>query len=1006
MSLLDQGLVGSTGPKFNVGKNVKAFYMAVSILFTVAVLFFAYQTRMFQTSYSISQFIPENDEQLAIDRNLSSLFRSEERSTFYILVKNSQQWVSFGEIEKLKSIEALLLDNDSIKKISGIHNTQAAIDADAELRIGSPFTNLSEEKWKGFVQSSSFLVPNFINKDLDQVMLEVEIIPESFQDQADFDQLKTRLMNQFPGLSFSIAGGLPTQTELSTYLSSEIKLFFILIILMFVAISYLFFSDFKTIISIMGCLFLGNLTMVGLLSWYGVKFNALLSTVPVMVSISIVLILIHTLHLWALEGEHFRKSEFWQNQRNSFRVIRRIFLANLLGTVTMSLGFWTLSFNSLPIIKQYGWVISILMIISWFYATVWLFLVMPMLQTKLRPWTASRAYWMMQIFSRPKLVMSTALVIIPLCILLGGFLNFSSRLFDDLPATSGTRQANEILDNSFSGMIDVNFVITANSESDWKQDSNIRKLKMIDQQLHQSTDVRSTISLSHILYTDQRKPASMSSSVAETMFLYSMAEQNPVDGFLSRDGKSTRVTVRFKDLPSYQIRDQVATFKSQIQGYFPEYKVAATGLGSTVINRNIQISKELVYRFWHSMLIIAILLVFVFRSFRWVVVACVPNLVPPAILVGAMGLFQIPIKPSVAVIFSIALGLAFNNTVYVLLKLKRLYKQNNNYLPVKAAFLDEGNPCLFATLVVFAGFSVFLFSDFQVNIVFGALMLLSIFSGLLGDLVLLPVILKKYPYLLAKSHSENVSTIRALTTLIFTILALIPRQSTATPNGKALQILEKSQKLLQVRDESADVKMTIFEADGSQKIRNIRINSLKGKDSYYVMAKVESPADIKGTGFLGIIKGETESQWIYLPSSKQVRRIVGAASSAGLLGSEISATDLNSTAVKDASVSLMKESATEIRLEVIPKVGTSKYSKVIMTLDSKYLPTTLEYFEGSKNVKSVMFEEYKKYKNVYRPNKMLVKNLVNKRSTEIVASKVKINQGLKASEFNPDRLSD
>lgn len=1004
MSQLDQGLVGTTRPKFNENKNAKLIYTTVLVGFLLVTGFLIYQIKNFKTSYSISQFIPENDDLLIKDHKLNEMFKISERNSFFLLIKNSKYWLNSEGIKTLSDIEIFLLKNSDIKKIFGIHNVQSAVANKDQLLIGSAFQSLPEKDWSGFVQGSSFLIPNFINKELDQVVLEIEVNEDAFNTQNSFLDLKSELKKEFPNLNFFVAGGLPTQAELSTYLSSEIKLFFLLIMAMFVVISYLFFSDVKTVLSIFLSLLIGNLSMVGGLSWLGIKFNALLSTVPVMVSISIILVLIHTLHLWA--GERGSKSKrFVDRVTDSNTVLRKIFSANLLGTVTMSLGFWTLSFNSLPIIKQYGWVIAILMMMSWVYAMIWLYLVMPILETQLRDWTAKKAYWMMSIFQNQNWILKTMSLILPVFVLSGYFLNFSTRLFDDLPTRSETREANSQVDQNFSGMIGVNFIITGQNESDWKSGDKFKDLLYIDSEIKKDPAVRTNIGITHILRTDQRAPASDSASIAETMFLYSMAEENPLDQYLSKDGKSIRLIVRFQDIPSYQIQDKISGFKSLIKNQFPGFEVETTGLGATVLHRNIQISKELVFRFWHSMVIIAVLLMFVFRSIRWVLVACIPNLVPPAFLIGAMGLLQIPVKPSVAVIFSIALGLAFNNTVYVLLKLKKLYQSNSDYLPVKRSFLEEGNPCLFATLVVFAGFSVFLFSEFQVNRIFGLLMLLSILAGLIGDLVLLPILLKRYPSLLISRSTRTIGSVLGYAIILLMVVLVIPNSSIAD-DQKAEKILKNSQRLLQVKDESADVKMIIIEADGSQKVRDIEIESLKSKDSYYVMAKVKNPADIKGTGFLGIIKGESENQWIYLPSSKQVRRVVGAASSAGLLGSEISAADLNSTAVKDAKVKLIQEGSSEVILEITPKQGTSRYNKVMMYLDGKYLPQKLDYFEASENVKSVQFESYKKFKSVFRPTKMVVKNHVNKRGTEITADNVKVNQGLKPTDFNPDRLAD
>src|SRR5690606_2343396 len=123
---------------------------------------------------------------------------------------------------------------------------------------------------------------------------------------------------------------------------------------------------------------------------------------------------------------------------------------------------------------------------------------------------------------------------------------------------------------------------------------------------------------------------------------------------------------------------------------------------------------------WQSLVGIGLFLVFVFRSFRWALICCLPNLIPPAFLMGALALSHVSVKPGIAVIFSIALGFAFNNTVYLLSRLRALMKSGKaGAFPLKRALMMEANPCFFESLVMFVGFSIFLFSNFSMNQSFG-----------------------------------------------------------------------------------------------------------------------------------------------------------------------------------------------------------------------------------------------------------------------------------------------
>jgi uncharacterized protein len=247
-------------------------------------------------------------------------------------------------------------------------------------------------------------------------------------------------------------------------------------------------------------------------------------------------------------------------------------------------------------------------------------------------------------------------------------------------------------------------------------------------------------------------------AIAETYFLYSMSENNPLTQYVTNDNRSARIELRIHDLPSNEVLALVKHLKSRVKKEFPDSTVQLGGMGAVSHIIHNEISKELIFGFWQALILIVMLLVVIFRSLRWALVAALPNLIPPVVLLGYLALTHTPIKPGVAIIFSIALGLAFTNTIYAMNRMKSLRRKGGR-LPVSRTFHLEGNPCLVATLVVMMGFSVFMFSYFELNRTFGACMIVSIIAGLVGDLVFLPALLKAAPWLLedqkGEDHSHN-----------------------------------------------------------------------------------------------------------------------------------------------------------------------------------------------------------------------------------------------------------
>ena len=290
--------------------------------------------------------------------------------------------------------------------------------------------------------------------------------------------------------------------------------------------------------------------------------------------------------------------------------------------------------------------------------------------------------------------------------------------------------------------------------SPWKNPQNLQKLNALTEKWRKQNTSSSLVSLVDLMNVGEAGKAvpKTKAAAAEIQFLYGMSEGNPIRYFLSGDEKWTRVAFRLPDMPADKSQKLIAKLTEDIQTTFPHMKVKTAGLAAIVPPMNNELSKELMWGFFGALFWIVVMLAVAFRSIRWALVSVIPNLTPPAILLGVLALSDIAIKPGIAIIFSISIGIAFDNTIYVLGRLREFMKHSkvkrHKTLPMYQVMKAETTPCLISSLALLAGFSIFIFSYFPVNKIFGLFMLIAILAGLLGDLVWLPAMLQKYPWLL------------------------------------------------------------------------------------------------------------------------------------------------------------------------------------------------------------------------------------------------------------------
>lgn len=131
-----------------------------------------------------------------------------------------------------------------------------------------------------------------------------------------------------------------------------------------------------------------------------------------------------------------------------------------------------------------------------------------------------------------------------------------------------------------------------------------------------------------------------------------------------------------------------------------------------------------------------------FRSVPLALVALIPNAMPVLMVTGLMGWFGMKINMGAAMIASVSMGLAVDSSIHYLTAFLRLREQGRSlHEALHAVHQSVGRAMVFSTLALIVGFSGLAFSQFVPTIYFGVLVSLTMFGGLLGNLVVLPLLL-------------------------------------------------------------------------------------------------------------------------------------------------------------------------------------------------------------------------------------------------------------------------
>ena len=617
-------------------KTVNRMTYFISFIVIILVTFSIFQIKHLSTEYSLEQFFPSNHPLLVQAKSVKSKFQLEDRSSFLLVLEwptlVPQTWLEKQNMQLLSELTHQIQNHEQVQSAISMATLEGAQSLDQNLIIGPLFENREVSQWPQLTLNNELIHSQMISDNFKSVLVAIQPKKLDPQSLAHLSESLTLLaQKKFPQVQIKMGGAPAIQGSLSVKLMKDLKKFLFLSVIAFCCVFLLFFRGLSSIFLTLNSLVVVNLIIIGGLAYFQIPFSVLLSTLPIIISISLISVIIHTMHRWAetsvLLGQGV--SRFAQ----SLKVIREMLIPNFLGSLTTAIGFITLCVTDIGLIRQYGYVVAASVFASWLLTQLILVGFMHYTTPQLRRWTHGKAYWGLAVLRKPSWVVGGVIIFVLLIATFGKRVSFSGRLFDDLPSADLNRQATEVIDAQFGGTVPYEIVLFSQKKDFWKNPAHLHLLSQVNSNLRKEPQVGSLLAVTDFL----GKPLpSSQQAVAETLFLFSMSENNPLKNFITEDGSSIRLSVRLHDLESKKIEYARFRIKSYLQKNFANIEIYESGFAVTSHTINQEVSKGLVFNFWHSIFLVGILLVCFFRSFRWAIVACLPNLIPPAILIGCL----------------------------------------------------------------------------------------------------------------------------------------------------------------------------------------------------------------------------------------------------------------------------------------------------------------------------------------------------------------------------------
>ena len=217
-----------------------------------------------------------------------------------------------------------------------------------------------------------------------------------------------------------------------------------------------------------------------------------------------------------------------------------------------------------------------------------------------------------------------------------------------------------------------------------------------------------------------------------------------ISSFMDSSRQQARISASMQDVGSAQLPLILDSIEKRTNELFDstKYSVQLTGTSFTFLEGSRFIVNGLKESIFWAFLLIALCMLYLFRSMKILICSLIPNVIPLVVTAGVMGWTGVPLKPSTVLVFSVALGIAIDITIRFLVNYRQELRGNKSRRQtVIATIHSTGLSIIYTSIVLIAGFVIFCFSGFGGTQSLGWLTSLTLVIATITNLALLPALL-------------------------------------------------------------------------------------------------------------------------------------------------------------------------------------------------------------------------------------------------------------------------
>ncbi|MFC2113282.1 RND family transporter [Bacteroidota bacterium] len=680
-------------------------------------------------------------------------------------------------LTRIKKINKQMKDLDGIDETLSVFDSKNIKGEDGAMVVDAtvrriPKTGSRRETLRKNIRANDLVYKVLVSEDFTMTSIIATLEPEAIDEEIVREIEEVLAAN--PGPETTYIGGLPyIKAYVAMEMAREFKLLMIIGLAIMLVMLYIFFREIRGVLLPFTVVVLSILFAMGLIPLIGWQMSIITLLLPIML---IAIANDYGIHMMAKYQEyntHGNSSSITSMAKGVYTSLRSPIL--LTGITTIAGILCLLSHKMLPA-KQLGVVaaagIGFALILSLVFIPAALSIigkskpVNPENPSKKRPVDRILEFFGRLVAAWPRRIVITAVLVSLVSGIGTFFLNVDTNLENFFPEKHPVRISSEIINETFGGSQNISLLV----EGDILDPVVLQKIDNYESELMKNPAVGNVMSIASVIreiskaLNDPDDPMydripDERNAIAQYMELYLMSgDPDDLERMVDFDFARAQVMVRINDGSNAALKSVLTDIEALSRGdenttRIGGYGLIAADLADLVVNGQVL---SLVI----ALIVVFILLSILFRSISAGIIGSVPLSMAMVILFGWMGYLGIKLDIATALLSSIMIGVGVDYTIHFLWRYRS--ERGGGLEPVKAVMktlTTTGRGITFNAFSVILGFCALPFSVFSPIRYFGFLVMVSIFTCLIGALVIIPalVLIFKPAFLDKEKHGSRIS---------------------------------------------------------------------------------------------------------------------------------------------------------------------------------------------------------------------------------------------------------